>query len=458
VPGGFPGYGFTASSRACDDSRPVPAERFGASWEDLKMAITTRWRLAAAVLSIGLLSAACGTNTEKPAATGGAIPAAPTTTDPRTFQGSNFYATPPAAAGSAHGDLVSYQEITLQGLTGAKAWRVLYRSVSVRDQKPIVVSGMVIAPTAEAVGQRPMIAWAHPTVGSADVCAPSKTFTGKALTTDPSEAALLDQLQFFIRQGYVVVATDYEGLGTEGPHPFLVGESEGRGVLDSLLAARQMTQLNAGDTTVIYGLSQGGQAALFAGELATTWAPDLKVAGVVAAAPFSEVDLLLPFAASSPDAAAYYVLGVYGQAAANKSLNVGQVLDPVAAAQGAAVESQCLTQIRDTYKNLLTTSGKSSFMTTNPLTIPDWKAQLASIVPGQRITGAPILVVQGKADTTVPAATTQTLVKRICGKDRVQYVEYDATGHGDSIKSGDRDIRAFIANRLAGAPFTPACS
>ena len=422
------------------------------------MAITTRWRTAAAVLSIGLVSAACGTSTDAPSATGGLIPAAPTTTDPRTYQGTDFYATPRAVAGSSHGDLVSYQEITLQGLTGAKAWRVLYRSVSVKDEKPIVVSGMVIAPADEARGQRPMVAWAHGTVGSADICAPSKSFNGKPLTNDPSEAALIEQLQFFVRQGYVVVATDYEGLGTEGPHPYLVGESEGRSVLDSLLAARQMTQLSASDTAVIYGFAQGGQAALFAGELAPTWAPDLKVVGVVAAAPFSEVDLLLPMAAGVPDVVAYYVLGVYGQVAGNAKLNSAQVLDPVASAQGSLVESQCLGQIQGNYKALLSSSGKSTFMSTNPLTLPDWKTQLASMVPGQRITGAPILVVQGKADTTVPAVTTQALIKRICGKNRVQYIEYDNTGQGDTIKSGDRDIRAFITNRMAGAPFTPACS
>jgi len=422
------------------------------------MAITTRWRTAAAVLSIGLVSAACGTSTDAPSATGGLIPAAPTTTDPRTYQGTDFYATPPAVAGSSHGDLVSYQEITLQGLTGAKAWRVLYRSVSVKDEKPIVVSGMVIAPSDEARGQRPMVAWAHATVGSADICAPSKSFNGKPLTNDLSEAVLIEQLQFFIRQGYVVVATDYEGLGTEGPHPYLVGESEGRSVLDSLLAARKMTKLNASDTAVIYGLSQGGQAALFAGELAPTWAPEIKIAGVVAAAPISEIDLLLPIVAMVPDLADDYVLGVYGQVAGNAKLNTSQVLDPVASAQGSLVESQCVGQIQEGFKALLASSGKSTFMSTNPLTLPDWKTQLTSSVPGQRITGAPILVLQGKDDTIVPAVTTQTLIKRICGKDRVQYIVYANTRHGDIIESGDRDIRAFITNRMAGAPFTPACS
>lgn len=425
------------------------------------MAIRTRGRLAAALLSIGLISAACGTHKEKPSATGGEIPAAPTTTDPRTFTGTNFYATPPMVAGAHHGDLVSFQPMAdfafADKSVGVKAWRILYRSQAAADDKPIVVSGMVLAPTNASAGLRPILAWAHGTVGSADSCAPSKTTTGTPRTSEVAEATMLEQFAFFIRQGYVIVATDYEGLGTDGAHPYLVGTSAGRSVLDSITAVRQLSALNTADTAVIYGLSQGGHAALFAGQLADEWAPDTKIAGIVAAAPFSEVDLLLPIAAGSPDLAHYYMLGVYGQAAGNKSLNVSQVLDPVGTANAALVESQCLNTLPAAVKGALTAAGKTSLMTTNPLTLPDWKAQLASIVPGQTLTAAPILVVQGKNDTTVPAVTTQVLIKRICGKDGVAYTEYDNTGHGDVIKSADRDIRAFITNRVAGAPFTSAC-
>jgi predicted esterase len=66
-------------------------------------------------------------------------------------------------------------------------------------------------------------------------------------------------------------------------------------------------------------------------------------------------------------------------------------------------------------------------------------------------------VVQGKSDNRVPSFTTQSLVKRLCSTNgRVQYLEYDA-GHGDVIKAADRDIKAFIANRLSGASFTSSC-
>jgi alpha-beta hydrolase superfamily lysophospholipase len=425
------------------------------------MAIMTRGRMAATLLSIGLISAACGSSVPTPAATGGEIPAAPTTTDPRSVVGRDFYTAPPTVPGEHAGDLVRYQKIEASVPTGGvpyDAWRILYRSEAADGDAPIAVSGLILAPKEASARPRPIIAWAHQTVGSADVCAPSRTFTGKPVTTLVEEATFLDQTQHFLRQGYVIVATDYEGLGTDGQHPFLVGESAGRSVLDAVTAARQIAALNTSDTVVVYGLSQGGHAALFAGQLAAERTPALKIAGVVAAAPFSEIDQLLPLAATVPDLAHYYMLGVYGMAAGTSKLNPVAVLDPAARAQGSLIERQCLSDLSTSVRGILQTAGKTSLMTTDPMTLPDWKAALEATVPGKTPTGAPILVVQGANDTRVPAATTKTLVKRLCGSNgRVQYVEYAEAGHGDVIKSADRDIKAFVNNRLSGAPFTPTC-
>ena len=68
--------------------------------------------------------------------------------------------------------------------------------------------------------------------------------------------------------GYVIAATDYQGLGTRGPHPYLVGESEGVGALDSVRAARNLEEADASADFVVWGESQGGQASLFTGQLA----------------------------------------------------------------------------------------------------------------------------------------------------------------------------------------------
>src|SRR5680860_268755 len=127
-------------------------------------------------------------------------------------------------------------------------------------------------------GGRNVIAWAHPTSGVAPDCAPSLY---------PDRAGLIWNLRDMLSAGYVVVATDYPGLGTAGIHPYLIGESAGRAVLDSVRAAQHFSNSGASNRFAVWGHSEGGHAALFTGQLAARYAPDLKLVGVAAAAPTS---------------------------------------------------------------------------------------------------------------------------------------------------------------------------
>ena len=96
----------------------------------------------------------------------------------------------------------------------------------------------------------------------------------------------------------IVAATDYQGLGTPGSSPYLVGHSEAQGVLDAARAARNLVGDAASNTVVVLGYSQGGQAALFAGQIAQSYAPELYLAGVAAVAPVTSLTELAP---SVPD-------------------------------------------------------------------------------------------------------------------------------------------------------------
>ena len=147
---------------------------------------------------------------------------------------------------------------------------LLYRSTAV-DGSTVAVSGDVAVPKGKAPkGGWPVISWAHGTVGIADACAPSKVGT-QANYDSPL-------LNSWLKAGYAVVRTDYEGLGTPGPHPYLIGVSEGRSTLDMVRAARKLNP-DIGSKLVIAGHSQGGQAALFAASLSKRWTPELKLAG-----------------------------------------------------------------------------------------------------------------------------------------------------------------------------------
>ncbi len=167
---------------------------------------------------------------------------------------------------------------------GAAAYRVLYRSTS-PEGRPIAVSGVIIVPAAPMPeGGRPIVAWAHPTTGIVPRCAPSLAlFIFQQIA---GSRQLLDR-------GYVIAATDYPGLGTPGPHPYLVGNSEARSVIDSVRAARSLPGVGNYGRYAVWGHSQGGQAALFTGLISKTYAPELRLVGVAAAAPATDLATLM---------------------------------------------------------------------------------------------------------------------------------------------------------------------
>src|SRR5689334_3350216 len=218
-----------------------------------------------------------------------------------------FY-TPPAAVASRPGVLLRTEPFTRDVPPGARAWLILYTTT--RDTGvPAVASAIVVAPAHPPAGPRPIIAWTHGTTGVAEPCAPS-------LVQHPFAAGALLVLPQILAQGWVVVATDYTGLGTKGPTPFLIGQGEGRSVLDSVRAAHQLTQLDLAGQTVIWGHSQGGHAALWAGALAPSYAPDDHVLGVAALAPASDLTGLVENLASVTGGSIFaaYVVTAYSQA------------------------------------------------------------------------------------------------------------------------------------------------
>ena len=93
--------------------------------------------------------------------------------------------------------------------------------------------------------------------------------------------------------GTAIVFTDYPGLGTPGPHPYLVGESEGRAVLDSIRAARQLLGGAASDTAAIYGHSRAATGRVGRPDRADVHAGP-RVVGVAAMAPPTDLGKLLP--------------------------------------------------------------------------------------------------------------------------------------------------------------------
>ena len=355
----------------------------------------------------------------------------------------DFYTPPANMPKKSPGTLIRSTPIAAP--SGAKAWKVLYHSRAV-DGRDIAVSGVVVVPSGTAPkASRPVVTWAHGTTGLGDQCAPSKGVD--AASAIPFVKQLVDA-------GYVVAATDYEGLGTPGVHPYLVGESEGRGVLDAARAARALGGSGASDRVLIAGHSQGGQAALFAGELAKSYAPELAVAGIVAAAPAADVEQILPLAASINGGAGYLAMGIQGFHAAYPDADPAAVLAPDAEARSEAATTQCSDEVMAAFQGV---SG-AAVLAHDPLSIPAIRARLHENSAGNRPAGAPLLVVQGSADTTIPKVLTDAFDAKACAAgDTVEYRVYDGATHGSVIVAAQDDVVQWLKDRVAGKPAPTSC-
>ena len=157
---------------------------------------------------------------------------------------------------------------------GAQAWKIAYISSDVAGRKTIA-TGTMLAPVGPTPKEgRPILAWVHGTTGSAQNCGPSQIID----PTRPLNQYFLangnswtdfgiPNGQEFIDQGYVVVATDYQGQGGGGKHQYAVAGTNGRDAINSARAASSMIETGAGKKTIIYGWSQGGGATIAAASL-----------------------------------------------------------------------------------------------------------------------------------------------------------------------------------------------
>lgn len=304
-----------------------------------------------------------------------------------------FYEPVPDSSG-APGEIVRQEELI--GVPfDARAWRILYRSTDLNGE-PLIVPGIVAAPLGPAPAEgRTVLSWGHPTTGSARECAPS-------LAADPFLD--IEGLRLMLDRGYVVVATDYAGMGYPGPDSYLVGETEGNNVLDAVRAAQSIRATDAGESVVLWGHSQGGQAVLFAAERAADYAPELDVRAVAVAAPAADLTALLD--ADIGDISGVTIgsyaftafAGVYGDSVPGVQLS--DILTPAAVAAAPKMNALCLlTHTKELHAIGQPLVGK--FVLSDPTKTPPWDDLLTQNSAGNAAFEAPLYIAQGLKDTLI---------------------------------------------------------
>ncbi len=394
---------------------------------------TTRRALLLAVVSaaLGLLATAC-------------------TLVPNTGpDGDAFYTPPSPLPAGTTGDVVWYHSTSALGAPSSDAWQIMYRSTSATGQAN-VVTGVVIVPTAAWTGSgpRPIVAFAPGTQGLGDQCAPSKSIsTGTGIGGGEVNAAL--------NKGWAVVQTDYEGLGTPGEHTYIVGPAMGHAVLDSVRAATRLPFLNLKATApvAIWGYSEGGAAAGWAGELQPTYAPDVNLKGVAAGG----VPADLVAVANNLDGGlgfGFLAAAAVGFDAAYPELQLATYLNAAGKDAFAKGKQMCATEAIATFafKRI------SDYTTANPLkTSPAWQARINASKLGTKKPPAPELLYHGEQDEFIPLAQAQALKSAYCAKGvKVRWQTYGGD-HLVVAGSGVNDATAWIADRFAGTAAPSSC-
>jgi acetyl esterase/lipase len=352
----------------------------------------------------------------------------------------SFYAVPVHLPPGRPGELIRMTPVPAP--RGSQAWVILYHSTST-DGRDIAVSGTLVAPDAPppAAGY-PVVSWAHGTTGLADGCAPSRSaFTG-SLVDDGIAGTLM-------RLGFVVVATDYEGLGVRGPHPYLVGESEGRSVLDAARAARTVPGLKVSNRIGLFGYSQGGHAVLWAAQLGKTYAPELDVTATVAAAPVGDLVKIAKHWASA-EGQEPYLLSALDSWSTLYGLPLESVLTPRGQVARTQVRHRCTGQLD------WEAFGSGLFRPRSPA----WRSWLdlaRANTPGLSPTQGPVLVQHGDADDLIPIESSEAVVHALCAHGaQAELWVYWGADH-DVLSPGLADAISWIVDTFAGAPRIGSC-
>jgi pimeloyl-ACP methyl ester carboxylesterase len=386
------------------------------------------------------------------------------------------------------GQVIKKEEVAT-AVNGAQAWRIAYISSDVSGRKTIS-TGLVVAPKGPApAGGRPVMSWGHGTTGTAQNCGPSQILNpvvplneyflvGGNSWTDYGIPAIEE----FIKEGYVVVASDYQGLGGGGRHQYTVATTNGMDAINAVRAAGSMSETGANKKTVVYGWSTGGGAAIalagmpeYINQTGTAF-DNLDVVGFVALAP-EDISILAPAGKIDQAAADQYMqssqkmflnnvfnfthasMFYWGTQAAFPKLKLSDVFtDEGVKVVNEVLSNKCMHAASDTF-NFVYGSNYASLLKKKPTNTLAWTE--AIVKSGVRTVKpmAPVQIYFGSKDTTVPPIMHKLYQEQVCklggnvGRMQLPGEQTHFTTPGVSKPF----YLSWVKDRIAGKPLPNAC-
>lgn len=385
------------------------------------------------------------------------LPATAPHAQPPAEQPLSAFYTPPSPIPSRPGQILRTEALpaNLAQPGAGTNLRILYSSTDGLDgATPIAISGALFLPPGNPPqGGWPLVAWARGTVGVANACAPS--WSGR-------DGRDIEYLDHWLAQGYAIVATDYQGLGTPGPHPYIAARPAAYGVLDSIRAAQSGAWPVSG-RAVIIGQSQGGGAAFSATATARFYAPELDIRGTVATGtPFFDPARPVPAAAEpEPDSGlpklgfSLLLLDLAERRFAD--FRAEEWLTPTGIEVLRLFQAECFPQAAAAIAPRRLTMAHA-FRDTR-VTTPVWMRLYPLFAFDTLRLPTPLFMGIGGVDEAVPAEGQLRLRQAACAAgSRIEAHLYPSLDHSGAVNGSLRESTPFVARAFAGQPNPGNCA
>ena len=328
---------------------------------------------------------------------------------------------------------------------GTALSRIMYLSETISGAI-VPVSAFILwpySPKHHSDGLYPVVAWAHGSSSLYQDGAPSHHKNLWQHFLAPYQIAL---------NGYVVVATDYAGLGVHHDargksitHAYLAMPAHANDIVFAVKAARAAFPETLSKDFVTVGHSQGGGATWAVAQRQATTPTD----GCLGCIPISPVTRVLD--EPDPFGSIIFAAMTEGMKAALPDTDLAAILTPEglqrldAARQANAGVASIVQILFDA--NLLHPNYKTN---------KHVQQYQDMVLNGGKAIGCPLLVIHGAADPRVSAATARAAVERTKAsfpEAQIEMAILPGVTHTPALTAGQRLWMEWIADRFAGKPF-----
>jgi len=331
----------------------------------------------------------------------------------------------------------------------ARGWQLMYRSNDSHGQ-PVAIVTTLLLPSQPA----PRLLSYQVAYDALNArCMPSQ---------ETMRGTMIEQLfvSRALRRGWMVSLPDYEGPD----QAFGAGRIAGHSVLDGIRAVRAFLPHATLPTTApiaLWGYSGGAFASLWAGELAGSYAPDVRLAGIAAGGAPANLAATARHIDGGMFAGIYFEAAI-GLSRAYPEIDTSTLLNSKGQAMFDKLSTACLGQelawVRDPLLSGLSFADMQDHVTVDELLdVPAVRDVVDANRLGQQALPTPLYYYQAWFDQLTPRDEARRLVQYYCAGGTPLVFDWVLGEHVTTALTHGGDALAWLEGRFNGAKAASDC-